>query len=120
MGKSCLFNQRGQKRAYLGRVRLKLRHLIRFLHPVANFVSEIGIAVHLYPDLAKGFLMGGHGTDAITSYPREFNLISPDTERESLCDEVMEGAVHRCGHLKMRDNLVVRGLEHFCPVQICV
>ncbi len=81
---------------------------------VANFVPEIGSAAHLYYDLAKGFVERGHEVDVITSCPREFYLTPPDMGRVFPCDETIEGIdVHRCRHPKMRDNLVVRGLEHF-------
>lgn len=87
---------------------------MKILMVVANFVPEIGSAAHLYFDLAKGFLKRGHEVDVITSYPREFYLTYPDTGREFPCDEVIEGVeVHRCRHIGMRDNLFVRGLEHF-------
>lgn len=87
---------------------------MKILMIVANFVPEIGSAAHLYYDLAKGFVKRGHEVDVITSYPREFYLTPPDTGREFPCDEKVDGIeIHRCRHPKMRDNLVVRGLEHF-------
>lgn len=81
---------------------------------VAYFIPEIGSAAHIYFDLAKAFVKKGHEVEVITSYPRNFNLNQNDARKEFLKDEEIEGVmVHRCKHPANRDNIIVRGLEHF-------
>jgi colanic acid biosynthesis glycosyl transferase WcaI len=64
--------------------------------------------------LAKAFVKRGHSVDVITSYPREFNLSKEDKGKEFALEETLDGvAVHRCVHPAQRDNVVLRGLEHF-------
>ena len=87
---------------------------MRILLVVANFVPEIGSAAHIYFDLARAFAKRGHAVDVITSYPREFNLDKADRGREFSLEEEIDGVtVYRCKHPANRDNLRVRGLEHF-------
>lgn len=87
---------------------------MKILIVVANFVPEIGSAAHIYFDLAKAFVKRGHQVDVITSYPRDFYLNEKDRGIEHPLNETIEGIeVHRCKYLAIRDNIIVRGLEHF-------
>lgn len=87
---------------------------MRILLVVAYFIPEIGSAAHIYFDLAKAFAKRGHAVDVITSYPREFNLNKEDQGREFPFDEEIEGVtIYRCKHPANRDDIFVRGLEHF-------
>ncbi len=87
---------------------------MKILLVVAYFIPEIGSAAHIYFDLAKSFVKRGHDVDVITSYPREFNLNKADQGREFPLEEEIEGVtIYRCKHPADRDNLFVRGLEHF-------
>lgn len=79
-----------------------------------HFVPEIGSSAHIYYDLARGFAKRGHEVDVITSCPRRFNMATSDQDREFPLDETVEGIhIHRCQHPATRDNVIVRGLEHF-------
>lgn len=91
---------------------------MKILIVVNNFVPEIGSAAHIYFDLAKAFVKRGHEIDVITSYPRKFNLAKLDQERKFPLEEEIEGIkIHRCKHISLRDNMILRGSEHFlCPV----
>jgi colanic acid biosynthesis glycosyl transferase WcaI len=87
---------------------------MKLLLVVANFVPEIGSAAHIYFDLARAFAKKGHEVHIITSYPREFNLSQADRGRDFPLEETIEGVhVHRCRHTALRDNMVMRGMEHF-------
>jgi colanic acid biosynthesis glycosyl transferase WcaI len=87
---------------------------MKLLMVVPYFVPEIGSTAHIHYDLAKGFVKSGHEVDVITSYPRPFNMVGSDQDREFPNDETIEGInIHRCRHPMTRDNVVVRGLEHF-------
>jgi len=87
---------------------------MKLLLVVAYFVPEIGSAAHIYFDLAKAFVGRGHEVHVITSYPREFNLSKSDVGKEFPKDETIDGIhVHRCKHNVTRDNMVLRGMEHF-------
>jgi glycosyltransferase involved in cell wall biosynthesis len=87
---------------------------MRILIVVANFIPEIGSAAHLYFDLAKAFVKRGHEVDVITSYPRRFNMDTTKQDNDFPAEEIIEGiCIHRCHHPATRDNIVVRGLEHF-------
>jgi len=88
--------------------------MMKILMVVAYFVPEIASAAHVYFDLARAFVKSGHEVDVITSYPREFNLNKNDANREFPLEETIEGiSVHRCKHPATRDNIILRGLEHF-------
>ncbi len=86
---------------------------------VAYFVPEIGSAAHVYFDLAKAFVKGGHEVHVLTSYPREFNLDKNDIGKEFPFEENIDGInVHRVKHFSVRDLELFRGLEHFyLPIQ---
>lgn len=87
---------------------------MKILLVVAYFIPEIGSAAHTYYDLAKAFIRRGHEVDVITSYPREFNLNNEDKGKEYLLYDDIDGtSVYRCKHPANRDNIIVRGLEHF-------
>lgn len=87
---------------------------MKILMIVAYFIPEIGSAAHVYFDLAKAFVKNGHEVDVITSYPRKFNLNESDQQKEYPFDEIIEGIIiHRVKHPHNRDNIVIRGLEHF-------
>ena len=87
---------------------------MKILMIVAYFFPEIGSAAHVYLDLAKAFIKNGHKVDVLTSYPRLFNLNKLDIGKEFLLEETIDGiSVHRCKHYAMRDNIFLRGLEHF-------
>jgi colanic acid biosynthesis glycosyl transferase WcaI len=87
---------------------------MRLLLVVAHFPPEIASAAHVYYDLAKAFVKRGHRVDVLTSYPREFNLSKEDQGRRFPLEETLDGiVVHRCVHPAQRDNVVLRGLEHF-------
>ncbi|MDI6867736.1 glycosyltransferase family 4 protein [Methanoculleus sp.] len=87
---------------------------MKILLIVAYFIPEIGSAAHIYFDLARAFAKRGHAVDVITSYPREFNLDEADRGREFPLEEEIEGVtIYRCKHPANRDNIFVRGLEHF-------
>lgn len=91
---------------------------MKILIIINNFYPEIGSASHIYFDLAKAFVKRGHKVDVITSYPRKFNLAKVDQEKTFLLDEEIEGIkIHRCKHISLRDNMILRGAEHFlCPI----
>ncbi|MCK4733872.1 MAG: glycosyltransferase family 4 protein [Methanophagales archaeon] len=87
---------------------------MKILLVVTNFIPEIGSAAHIYFDLAKAFVKRGHEVDVITSYPRKFYLDKKDLNKNFLLEETIDGiGVHRCKHHAKRDNIVLRGLEHF-------
>ncbi len=87
---------------------------MRILLVVAYFVPEIGSAAHIYFDLAKALAKREHVVDVITSYPREFNLDKADQGKKFSLEEEIDGVmIHRCKHPANRDNIFVRGLEHF-------
>ncbi len=87
---------------------------MKILMVVAYFPPEIGSAAHVYSDLARAFLKRGHEVDIITSYPRKYNMNAADLSRDVPAEEVMEGiSVHRVQHPHTRDNIIIRGLEHF-------
>lgn len=87
---------------------------MRILLAVANFLPEIGSAAHIYFDLARAFVRRGHEVHIITSYPRKFYLSSADADKEFPLEETIEGVrVHRYRHMALRDNRVIRGMEHF-------
>lgn len=87
---------------------------MRILLVVANFIPEIGSAAHIYFDLSKALVERDHAIDVITSYPREFNLDKADQGKEFPPLEEIEGiTIYRCKHPANRDNIFVRGLEHF-------
>ncbi len=87
---------------------------MKLLMVVAHFVPEIASASHVYYDLARAFVKRGHEVDVLTSYPRRFNLNEVDAGKEFPLNEVIDGIeVHRSRHLAQRDNIVLRGLEHF-------
>jgi glycosyltransferase involved in cell wall biosynthesis len=87
---------------------------MRILFVVAYFLPEIGSAAHVYYDLARAFIKKGHEVDILTSYPREYNLDKSDQSKQFPLDEVIDGIqVHRVKHLHSRDNIIIRGLEHF-------
>ena len=87
---------------------------MKILMVVAYFTPEIGSAAHVYHDLGKAFVQRGHDVDIITSYPRDFNLVQSDKGKQFSLEEIIDGIhVHRCRHPALRDNILVRGLEHF-------
>jgi colanic acid biosynthesis glycosyl transferase WcaI len=87
---------------------------MKILMVVAYFPPEIGSAAHVYSDLARAFIKRGHDVDIITSYPREYNLNNADRSEEFPLEETMDGiSVHRVKHPHTRDNIIIRGLEHF-------
>jgi glycosyltransferase involved in cell wall biosynthesis len=87
---------------------------MKILMVVAYFFPEIGSAAHVYLDLARAFARKGHDVDIITSYPRKYNCGNMDLKRVFPSDEEFEGIqVHRVKHPHTRDNLIIRGLEHF-------
>lgn len=87
---------------------------MKILLVTPHFVPEIGSSAHIYYDLARGFAKRGHEVDVITSCPRRFNMATSDQDREFPLDETVEGIhIHRCRHPATRDNVIVRGVEHF-------
>ena len=81
---------------------------------VSYFIPEIGSAAHIYFDLAKSFIKRGHEVDIITSYPRSFHLDKKDVDEGFPLEETIDGVkVHRYKHSANRDNIFLRGLEHF-------
>src|SRR5665647_1491316 len=87
---------------------------MKILIIVAYFIPEIGSAAHVYFDLARAFVKKGHDVDVITSYPREYNLKISDQSNVFQLDEIIEGIpIHRVKHSNIRDNIIMRGLEHF-------
>jgi colanic acid biosynthesis glycosyl transferase WcaI len=87
---------------------------MKILMVVAYFPPEIGSAAHVYSDLAWALVKRGHDIDIITSYPRGYNLNKADMSREFPLEEVVDGvSVHRVQHPHTRDNIIIRGLEHF-------
>lgn len=87
---------------------------MKILMVVANFIPEIGSAAHLYYDLSRAFAKRGHEVDVITSYPRRFNMDASKRDDEFPAEETIKGiCIHRCHHPATRDNIIVRGLEHF-------
>lgn len=81
---------------------------------VSYFIPELGSAAHTYFDLARAFVKKDHEVDVITSYPREFNLDKADISKEFPLQETIDGVnIHRCKHYAKRDNIVMRGVEHF-------
>lgn len=87
---------------------------MRILIVVPNFIPEIGSAAHIYYDLARGFHRRGHDVDVITSFPRTYYLAGGNTDSTFPLDETIDGInVHRCKYPILRDNLLLRGFEHF-------
>jgi len=87
---------------------------LKILLVVAYFKPEIGSASHLYFDLAKAFVDLGHNVNILTSYPRSFNLNENDVGKTFPLVETIDGInIYRCRHPTQRDNIVLRGLEHF-------
>lgn len=87
---------------------------MKILMVVAYFIPEIGSAAHVYSDLAKAFIKQGHDVDIITSYPRNYNLNKSDQQYQFPLTEIIDGiTVHRVKHPHNRDNIIIRGLEHF-------
>jgi colanic acid biosynthesis glycosyl transferase WcaI len=87
---------------------------MKILLVVANFIPEIGSAAHLYFDLAKAFVRKDHEIHVITSYPRSFNVQEQDTNNDFPKEETIDGIhIHRCKHPAQRDNVILRGFEHF-------
>jgi len=87
---------------------------MKILMVVSYFIPEIGSAAHVYFDLARAFVKKGHEVDVLTSYPREFNLGREDVGKKFPLKETIDGVrIHRCKHYAKRDNIVLRGLEHF-------
>jgi glycosyltransferase involved in cell wall biosynthesis len=87
---------------------------MKLLLVVANFVPEIGSAAHIYFDLAKAFVQRGHDVDVITSYPRKFYLDKTNIDKNVPLEETISGInVHRSMHIAIRDDIIMRGLEHF-------
>lgn len=87
---------------------------MKILLVVAYFFPEIGSAAHVYHDLGKAFVQRGHEVDIISSYPRDFNLVEKDKGKQFPLEETVEGLnIHRCKHPALRDNIIIRGLEHF-------
>lgn len=87
---------------------------MKILMIVPYFVPEIGSAAHVYFDLALAFIKREHEVDIITSYPRKFNLNESEKNKTFPLFENIEGiGVYRCLHPVIRDNLIIRGLEHF-------
>jgi len=87
---------------------------LKILVVVANFIPEIGSAAHIYHDLSKCFVNRGHEVDVITTYPREYYLSKNSIDLDIPLDEVIDGIhIHRCKYPILRDNIVIRGLEHF-------
>lgn len=82
---------------------------------VANYLPEIGSAAHIYYDLTIALVNKGHDVDVITSYPREFYLDKKDRSKAFPVEETINGInVHRYkSKFIARDNLVLRGLEHY-------
>ena len=81
---------------------------------VSYFLPEIGSAAHVYYDLARAFVKKGHEVEILTSYPREFNLSNEDMGKEFPLEEKINGVIiHRSKHYAKRDNIVLRGMEHF-------
>ncbi len=87
---------------------------MKILLVVAYYIPEIGSAAHVYHDLARGFVRNGHEVHIITSYPRQYNMTEEDRNEAFPYNEVMDGVfVHRVQHDSTRDNIILRGLEHF-------
>lgn len=87
---------------------------MQILIVVPNFIPEIGSAAHIYYDLAKEFIRSGNEVDVITSYPRPYYLANSDINKTFLMDETIDHInIHRCKYPILRDNLLLRGFEHF-------
>jgi colanic acid biosynthesis glycosyl transferase WcaI len=87
---------------------------LKILVVVPNFIPEIGSAAHIYYDLSKCFVNRGHEVDVITTYPRGHYLSENSIDPNIPLDEVIDGInIHRCKYPVIRDNIVIRGLEHF-------
>lgn len=86
---------------------------MRTLIVVSNFIPEIGSAAHLYFDLAQALIKKGHEVDVITSYPRGFNTCNGELGDCPLHEVIGEIRIHRCDHRSKRDNMFLRGMEHF-------
>ncbi len=87
---------------------------MKILMVIAYYLPEIGSASHVYSDLARAFVKQGNDVDIITSYPRTYNLNISDQLKQFPLDEDFDGInVHRVKHPHNRDNIIIRGLEHF-------
>lgn len=87
---------------------------LKILIVVPHYLPEIGSAAHIYADLAAALASRGNKVDVITSYPRDFNLDEKDKKSEYPLNETINGVdVHRCQHSSVRDNVIMRGMEHF-------
>ncbi len=86
-------------------------HILLF---ASNFHPEIGSSAQIYFDLAKTFAQHGNEVDVIASYPRKYTLINEEQNTEFPLEETRDGIrIHRVRHPSNRDNILVRGLEHF-------
>lgn len=87
---------------------------LKILIVVPNFIPEIGSAAHIYYDLSKCFVKRGHDVDVITTHPREHYLSKSSIDLDMSIEEVIDGIhIHRCKYPILRDNMIIRGLEHF-------
>ncbi len=87
---------------------------LKILIVVPNFIPEIGSAAHIYYDLSKCFVRREHEVDVITSHPREYYLSNNSVDLDIPIEEVIDGIhIHRCKYPIQRDNIIIRGLEHF-------
>lgn len=86
-------------------------HILLF---ASNFHPEIGSSAQIYFDLAKTFAQHGNEVDVIASYPRKYTLTDNAQDVEYPLEENIDGIrIHRVKHPSNRDNIIVRGLEHF-------
>ena len=85
---------------------------MRVLVIVPHYPPEIGSAAHLYHDLARRLAARGHRVGVLTSYPRDYNVAGEGSP--VLQYEVSEGVeIYRCNIDSKRDNIILRGMEHF-------
>ena len=86
-------------------------HILLF---ASNFHPEIGSSAQIYFDLAKTFAQHGNEVDVIASYPRKYTLTDNAQDVEYPLEENIDRIrIHRVKHPSNRDNIIVRGLEHF-------
>jgi glycosyltransferase involved in cell wall biosynthesis len=95
---------------------------MRILLIVNNFPPEIGSAAHMFYDLSKKLAKDGHAVTVVSTFPRTYNLDQYGKKEwilryrgKKFLRELLSGiCLIRVPPLSTkRDNLSLRGLEHF-------
>ncbi len=91
-----------------------------------HFFPEIGSAANLFFELGKEFNKNGHKVRVLTTFPRTYNLNTPikryNCRSIFLTEKIDNLEIIRIKSLPIpKDNLILRGLEHFLisPILFC-